>query len=663
MTRRPGPGLFEFGWAISMQDFLKNAPSVVVSLLVHVVVLVVLMMIPMVIQGGSPDITLESIFTEDLPREEMEQKLELDTKPAETLNVISGGTPSTAVGAATQAASTPVDVQSAKVMNEAVVEAPRVEAMQLSDAVMAAELGEGEVTGEVGAMVEGYGQAMGIITQEIIRMMRQEKVTVIWMFDESGSLEDDREEIRNNYMRVYEELGIAAKQDKDLKRGGEMLLTAVTSYGKKVHEHTKRPTSDQEQVKAAIDMVPTDTSGEENMCRSITAVMNKYKRMAIQGKRKLAVIVVSDESGDDGDYVEEAILAAKAAKAPIYVMGRESMFGYPYARQRWTYEDKAKNIKEDFWIQVRRGPETAFPEALQWDGIHRRWDAQSAGFGPYEQVRMAKETGGIFFVLPGEEKNLVGREANDKRKYDFLALREYTPLLLSRRDYIADRASSPFRQTLWNVIVRLNPDANKLLFETHDPQLNLKDDHYPLMPAPFKAEAAKQVIKATKSMLLTNEALDLLNQIRPQRAREASQRWRAAYDLSYAQLHIFRLRLYQFLLTIDVHANNMPKPKNPKSNEWNFWRNRSSNIDPDEAQFARLKSAFGLKVEREEYIQMVRKEEKLAIELLDGVIKDHPGTPWQRRAEREKRDGFGFRVADRLWDPKGVRRTIKLPSL
>lgn len=646
-----------------MQDFLKNAPSVVVSLLVHVVVFGVLMMIPLVIQGGSPEITLESIFTEDLPREEMEQQLELDTKPADTLNVISGGTPSTAVGAATQAAATPVDVQKAKVMNEAVVDAPRVEAMQLSDSVMAAELGEGEITGEVGSMVQGYGQAMGIITQEIIRMMRQEKVTVIWMFDESGSLEDDREEIRNNYMRVYEELGIASKQDKDLKRGGEMLLTAVTSYGKTIHEHTKRPTSDPALVKAAIDKVPTDESGEENMCRSVTAVMNKYKRMAIQGKRKLAVIVVSDESGDDGDYVEEAILAAKAAKAPIYVMGRESMFGYPYARQRWTYEDKAKNIKEDFWLQVRRGPETAFPEALQWDGIHSRWDAQSAGFGPYEQVRMAKETGGIFFVLPGEEKNLAGEGANDKRKYDFLALREYTPLLLSRREYIADRATSPFRQTLWNVIVRLNPSANKLLFETHDPQLNLKDEHYPLMLAPFKAEAAKQVIKATKSMLLTNEAIGLLDKIKPQRAREASQRWRAAFDLSYAQLHIFRLRLYQFLLTIDVHANNMPKPKNPKSNEWNFWRSRNNNINPDEAQFARLKSAFGLKVEREEYIQMVRKEEKLAIELLDKVIKEHPGTPWQRRAEREKSDGFGFRVADRLWDPSGVRRTIKLPSL
>lgn len=646
-----------------MQDFLKNAPSIVVSLLVHVAVLLTLMMIPLVIDAGSPDILLESIFSEDLPKEEIEQKLELDTKPAETLNVIAGGTPSTAIGAASQPASTPVDVQKAKVLNEATVDAPRVEAMQMSDEVMAAELGEGEITGEVGSMVEGYGAAMGIISQEIIRMMRQQKVTVIWLFDESGSLVDDRKEIRENYLRVYQELGIAAAQDKDLRRGSELLLTVVASYGKEIHEHTPRPTADPELVMAAIDKVQEDPSGEENMCSSIGLIIKKYTRMAIQGKRKLAIIVVSDESGDDGDSVEEAILAAKSAKAPIYVMGRESMFGYPYARQRWTYEDKAKDIKEDFWLRIRRGPETAFPECLQWNGLEARWDAQSAGFGPYEQVRMAKESGGIFFVLPGEEETLVGEGANDKRKYDFLALREYTPLLLSRREYFEQRATSQFRQTLWNVIARLNPSSNKVLFETHDPELNIRDEHYPLLPGPFQQEALKQVQKAVKAMMLVNEGLTLLDDVKPLRAQESSQRWRAGYDLAYAQLHIFRLRLYQFLLAMDVHANNMPAPKNPMSNEWNFWRNAGNNLVPDDEQFARLKTAFRLNMERSEYITMVAAEEKNAFELLDIVIKEHPGTPWARRAQDEKSSGFGFVVTDRLWDPKGVRSTIKLPNL
>ncbi len=649
-----------------MADFVKNTPSILVSLAVHVVVVLVLMMIPLAIQATNSDLLLESIFTEDIPNEQIEQQLELETKPAETLNVIAGGAPSTAVGAAAQPASAPVNVQKANVLNEATVDAPRVEAMVLSGEVMATELGEGEITGEVGAMVEGYGDAMGVITQEITRMMRQSKVTVIWMFDESGSLEDDRKEIRENYMRVYDELNIVASQDKQLRRraANDQLLTVVASYGKDIHEWTPRPTADPEQVKAAIDKVPVDESGEENMCRSVARIINKYKASTATGKRKLAIIVVSDESGDDGDYVEQVIVAAKQAKSPVYVMGRESMFGYPVARQRWVYEDKEADIKETFWLPIRRGPETAYPECLQWDGLHARWDGQPAGFGPYEQVRMARETGGIFFVLPGNEQNLVGRDVNLKRKYDFLAIREYTPLLLSREEYAIDRAKSPFRQTLWNVILRLNPLDNDILFETHDPELNIRREHYPLLPAPFQQEAGRQAIKAAKAMLLINEALGYLEAVKPQRASEPSQRWRAGYDLAYAQLHIFRLRLFQFLLAMDAHASNMPKPANPKSNEWNFWRNKKTLV-PDEDQFARLDKTFNIGMSRDEYLQMVVAEEKKAIELLNGVVAEHPGTPWAFRASREISDGFGYIVTDRLWDPSGRREEIArtLPKL
>ncbi|MEZ6125421.1 MAG: hypothetical protein R3C49_19920 [Planctomycetaceae bacterium] len=384
----------------------------------------------------------------------------------------------------------------------------------------------------------------------------------------------------------------------------------------------------------------------------------------LRGKRKLAIILVSDESGDDGDYVEEAIAEARGAKAPIYVMGRESMFGYPYAHQRWTYEDKAKKIKEDFWIRVRRGPETAFCECLQWDGIEPRWGGQSAGFGPYEQVRMAKESGGIFFVLPGDEKNLVTRGENEKRKYDFLAIREYTPLLLSRRDYVVERNTSEFRKHLFDVIVNLNPTENKLLFDRHTPELNIRDEHYPLLPGPFQEEALKQVVRAVNAMGLVNQAIAHLEAVENLRARESSSRWRAGYDLAYAQLHMFRLRLFQFLLAMDQHIATNPKPANKDgiSNEWNFWRNKKT-IVPDEAQFARLKTAFKMKEERSEYLAMVKSEEEKTLKLLDEVIKAHPGTPWAARAQREKDEGFGFVVTDRLWDPHNVRSTIKLPKL
>lgn len=641
--------------------FRKNLSSVLASLLVNGAILLLLMLVQRAIASQSLDLVLESVFSEEIPQEELTRDLDLKTDAAETLNVIAGGTPSTSVGASAQQPAAAVNVQQASVMQEMNVQAVVTDLAMPSDAELGEDLGEGEISGEIGAIVEGYGAAMGIITQEIVRMMRNSRVTVIWLFDESGSLEDDRREIRENYQRVYEELGIATAQDEDLRKtGGDALLTVVASYGAGINEHTVRPTSEIDKVKEAIDRVPVDQSGQENMCNAIARMINKYKVQAIRGKRKLAVIVVSDESGDDGAFVEQAVAEARAAKAPVYFLGRESTFGYPYARQRWVDEPTG----EEFWVQIRRGPETPFPECLQWNGMHGRWDVQNAGFGPYEQVRIAHETGGIFFVLPGEEESLVGGDSIERRKYDFLSMREYQPDLDSRPEYAQVRTNSDFRRVLWDVIATLNPNEEKLLFPKHDALLNIKREHYPLLPPAFKAEALQQVGRAFRSFQLTNQGIAMLESIRPLRDREPSQRWRASYDLATAQLYIFRLRLYQFLLAMDQHANNMPLPKDPKSNEWNFWWGGQP-IVPDDEQFKRLADAFKMEASREEYLAMVDKEVAEATERLQAVAADHPGTPWARRAETELGLGFGFQVGDRLWDPSGRRSeaAMRVPKL
>ncbi|MCA9008380.1 MAG: VWA domain-containing protein [Planctomycetaceae bacterium] len=633
-----------------MKTFFRNVPSIGVSILVNMSILAVLYCIHRSLPAFATEMQLETIFTQEVPQEEITRDVELDTTPAETLNVLAGGTLSTVIGAVAQPAAVPVDVQKAAVMNEVDIRPVMTDVALPPDEMLGQELGEGDIVGEVGSMVEGYGTAMGVITQELIRMMRQQKVTVVWLFDESESLADDRREIRENYLRVLDELKVASTQDAELRKGSEQLLTVVASYGQGIHEHTPRPTADLDMIKAAIDKVPIDPSGQENMCQSIATIINKYKQTAIRGKRKLAVIVVSDESGDDGDLVEHAISESRAAKAPLYFLGRESMFGFPYAHQRWIDEP----TQEEFWIRIRRGPETPFPECLQWNGLRSRWDTQSSGFGPYEQVRMARESGGIFFVLPGEENSLIGEGANDRRKYDFLAMREYQPNLVSRPEYIHDRSASVFRETIWRVISTLNPNDDKLLFPTHDPELNIENEHFPLSAQGFRSKAASQIVKAARAMQLVEQALGMLEEIKPLRAAEATQRWRADYDLALAQLYIFRLRLYQYLLTMDKHANHMPAPKIPKANEWIVWWNNQT-IDPDEVQFSRLKAAFGIKLSRDEYREMVKSEEARSIERMRMVIVNHPGTPWARRAQAELDLGFGFVVNERVWDLLGKR--------
>ena len=94
--------------------------------------------------------------------------------------------------------------------------------------------------------------------------------------------------------------------------------------------------------------------------------------------RRLLIVLVTDESGDDGSYVEEAHQAAVEHKVPIYVIGRQSLFGYE--RAHLQYVDPV--TKDVYWPTIRRGPETADIELLQCDGLHDRWDEQPSGLRP-----------------------------------------------------------------------------------------------------------------------------------------------------------------------------------------------------------------------------------------------------------------------------------------
>src|SRR5690606_34352675 len=156
--------------------------------------------------------------------------------------------------------------------------------------------------------------------------------------------------------------------------------------------------------------------------------------------------------------------------------GREAIFGYPYAYVRWRDPESGFT----HWLQVDRGPETAFPECLQYDGLQPRWDSASSGFGPYAQVRLAKESGGIFFLLSSHEADLVGRASRDPRRFADLAMKEYEPLLLPRREYEQTRNRSEFRKTIWQVIVAINPHL--------DSDLILRREHFSTDPSEFNQQ-------------------------------------------------------------------------------------------------------------------------------------------------------------------------------
>ncbi|MBS0262744.1 MAG: VWA domain-containing protein, partial [Planctomycetes bacterium] len=402
------------------------------------------------------------------------------------------------------------------------------------------DLGSAQIKGDAAAVTEGYGAALGRVTQEMLRLLRDEKLLVVWLFDESESMKDDQKEIAEQFHKVYEELGIVMERDARSKADKEILLTVVESFGEELHHITPKPTANINEIRSAINKIEIDNTGKENLFGALRRILEQYKQVAIRQHRKLVVIVVTDESGDDnyqGSLVDDVIATANRGgkSTPIYILGRESVFGFPKARMAWR--DPKYGLVH--WLEIDRGPESAMPEALQFDGLHERWDAHPSGFAPYDQARLTKETGGIFFVLPHEEENLVGQAAIDQRKFAFLDMKQYTPELVSRRKYEEQRSRSKLRTAVWEAVKLLNPFIDKELY--------IQETWYSSDPTKFKPAAQGSFDRAMRAFGLLNEAAHLLEKAKPYREKEESQRWRANYDLAYAQVLAYRVRLFQFM--------------------------------------------------------------------------------------------------------------------
>jgi hypothetical protein len=605
------------------------------SMVVHLVLLLALGLIVVDIPIKTPPRVLEASVQEERPQEELTAKLEEKIQPATQLNAIASSAVSASSSVGVQGAIT--SAVAAPKMNTVVSDRPTsvkvdvgaVNVFTASGGQFVAAVPEGTI-GDGLATAQGYGDAMDRITQEILNMLAKSKVMVVWCFDQSNSMVDDREEVTLRVERVYTELGLSAAAKDDA------LLTAITSYGATTVNHTPQPTYKPDEIMAAIRSVPIDETGLEMQCQAVAFALATFGKTAVNAGRQIAVVMVTDESGDMNTNItqlEQTIAIAKSINAKVYLLGRESVFGYPYAYMRHLHEE----TKTTHWLRIDRGPETPWPEALQIDGYHRRDDAFPSGFGPYEQSRMARETGGIFFMLPSPEVNLVGRRAD--LKYDGDAMRPYLPDLRSREEYTYDRDRSPLRATVWKVISDLNPwqgpNANRLGVQLH---------HFSIDRDRFAQQAQTQMKRAQDMIVYLQAAQKAMEEVAPLKNRDASVRWRANYELIYAQTLSYQARLQEYGWYLAEFV------KNPKAIENKFGAARPTN---------EWNTTLVKRLLKPEVTQELRDKSD---QLYRQIVKDHPGTPWAARAEWELRRNFGVELVEGYDDPRYQGVAIKLPK-
>ena len=104
------------------------------------------------------------------------------------------------------------------------------------------------------------------------------------------------------------------------------------------------------------------------------------------------------------------------------------------------------------------------------------------------------------------------------------------------------------------------------------------------------------------------------------RDHETSRRWQAHYDLIRGRLLAMKTRCLEYNTACAKMKKDSPKFSKPNSNAWK--------MRPDEEVHLKGKDLA---------------DAKEAKELLERVVKDHPGTPWALLAKRELKDPFGFR--------------------
>ena len=496
--------------------------------------------------------------------------------------------------------------------------------------------GGGKISGDVTYEAKDLGAALNQLTAEILRHLAAHRLTVAWVFDESESMKDDQQAIKEKFDRVSSELKVNVGDD---KKAAGALNHVIVGFGDTMNWELDKPTSDPDQIRKHIDRLRVDETGVENTMQALTNVIGRYAKSSKDKEkdRRLLIVLITDESGDDGGFVEEARQAAVSRGVPIYIIGRQSLFGY--SRAHLKYVDKVTG--DTYWPTIRRGPETADVEILQYDGLHERWDEQPSGFAPYELARIAKDSGGIYFLLPSEETMRVRQR---EKAYSITTLKEYVPDYKSRAEYIALRDASELRRSLYEISLITSPDANPLNKDFSF----IYRRHFPINPDTLVPAMLEEGPKARARLARLLDIEKRLRSLEKARAREPEKRWQAHYDLMLGQIVAYQVKAYEYLACLDemvalvrkgeLRPKQMPTPE--RVVEWviDHSRDRKAPKGETEKKYAEAEG------------------------LLKKVIDKHPRTPWADLAQDEMNRGFGCQRNEWHHNPKYDERAKLVPK-
>ncbi|MBI3838725.1 MAG: VWA domain-containing protein [Planctomycetia bacterium] len=597
-----------------------DTPAWLASLLVHLGILAGLTLLGTVMPRQGESVTLFTMPAAEEPLA-VSQEFSYSSTPQETIGSSSSsadGKADAMLAVAPTLAMTAVSSGQLEVADQSPHVSERIRIQEEIRVATGPRFAENlSIKGAAGVGATGAVGAIDRITQEILLSLEERKTLVVWLFDQSGSLERQRAEIIKRFDRIYEELGvIEASGNPAFKRhDSKPLLSAVVAFGQSISFLSARPTDNVGEIKSSVAGMKTDASGIERTFQAVYEATGRYRQFRTQEPRRNVMFVIfTDEVGDDEADLDRTVAICRRLEIPVFCIGVPAPFGRREASIKYVDPDP-KYDQTPQWVPVRQGPESFMPELVKI-GSEEADEPMDSGFGPYSLTRLCVETGGIFFAVhPNrDERRVVTRNdtailsAQLSHFFDPQIMRNYKPDYVSIKEYQKLLAENKARAKLVEAsqMSWITPMERPVL---NFPKINDADLANRLTTAQHAAAALEPKI---------NQLYEILKQGEKDRPRLTKPRWQASYDLSMGRVLALKVRTESYNAMLAKAKQGM-RFQDRKDDTWRL-------LPADE-------------------ITVGSTLEKLAEQArvyLERVVREHPKTPWALLAENELKQPLGW---------------------
>ena len=453
------------------------------------------------------------------------------------------------------------------------------------------------------------GGVLDRLTIEIANNAKNNDLNVIWLFDASISLSKQREDIRDRFEKIIQEIG--------MNSFSHSIKHTICSFGSSLSIINSNPTNDKDILYRSIDSIVLDETGIENIFGSIEQLCKQYKTT------RNMIVVFTDEVGDDLNLLDKTVVEARRKGTRIYVVGPPAPFGLSSIQFKYVDPDP-KFDQNEKWVEINQGPETLFKMTLDLHSLPIDESGLDSGFGPYALSKICVDTGGIYFAVhPNRNENQVSKK-------------EISPL----SSYISvffDNA----------VMKKYSPDYRSILLQTKENQthkiktallnackipIQINNNQKINFTAYTEGEFVEQLNEAQKYSAKIEPQIDriytILKEVEPQSKSLDEKRWLASYNLAMGRILATkcRIELYNAML---AEAKTGLQKNDPKNNLWNL---------EFDAEFTTKSS-------------QLQKSYTAAIKYLQSIVSDFPDTPWALVAQNELDTPMGYKWIDSYKEP------------